>query len=77
MAESKKNPGKKLTQEERNHQRALTKIRRLNQKLTQVKLITADIEKATSSGKQNVSIKQVSLWNKKLKDILNLKDPEE
>ena len=77
MAEPRKNSGKKLTQEERNHQRALTKIRRLNLKLTQVKLITAEIDKATGSGKETVSMKQVALWNKKLKDILNLKDPED
>lgn len=65
-----------LTPEQRNHQKALAKIRRLNTKLTQVKLLVTDLDKAVESGKPTVTIRQVNNWSSQLKKILNMVEPD-
>lgn len=71
------NPRDPHSQDEKRLQRALARAKRLNLKLTQVKLITAELDKAVASGKPTVSAKQVAHWSQKLKDVLNIKDEGE
>lgn len=68
------NPKKHLTPEQRNHQNALARAKRLNMKLTRIKLLAAELDKAVASGKTSVSTKQVAKWSQQIKDILNIKE---
>ena len=74
---NKRNSSKPLTQEERTIQRAAAKIKRLNTKLTHVKLLVNEMDKAVDSGKTSVTTRQVKKWSDQLKAILNVKADEE
>lgn len=74
---NRRNTSKPLTPEERTIQRAAAKIKRLNTKLTHVKLLIAEMDKAVDSGKTSVTTRQVKKWSEQLKAILNVKNEEE
>ena len=62
---------KAVTPEEKAHQRALAKVKRLNAKLSQVKIISNQMEAVSKKG-QPISTRQVDAWVKNLRAILNI-----
>lgn len=75
MAEN--NKGRKpLTPQERAHQQALKKIKRLNLKLSDVHKLTLHMEAVAKKGTP-VNQKQLEAWVKHLQSVLNKKDPKE
>lgn len=67
---------KPLTPQERAHQEALKKIKRLNLKLSEVHKLSLHMEAVSKKGTQ-VTQKQLEAWVKHLQTVLNKQDPKE
>ena len=67
---------KPITPQERAHQEALKKIKRLNLKLSEIHKLNTHISSIAKKG-EGATNKQLIAWTKRIQAIINKQDPKE